>query len=300
MPKTENFQWYVEQVADGEIHGHALTATLAQGRSSFQAYAIVVSPLFGKMLVLDGDTQSSGMDERIYHEALVHPAFSAFGRPRRALILGGAEGASLREALRWPSIAQVTMVDIDRDVVDACRTHMPEWSGGAFDDGRAELIVGDAKAYVESAAERFDVIIGDLTEPLADSPSYGLHTESFYRRIRQRLSPSGVYALQASMAGPHNFATHARMIATLRAAFPSVAPYATYVPAFDTEWGFALCGAAVDPLGGDGAAKADELCASMKLAHYDGQTHRRMFNLPKYLRDAYASETRIYTEFGAE
>jgi spermidine synthase len=295
VPKTENSQWYVEQVADGEIHGHALTATLAQGRSSFQAYAIVVSPLFGKMLVLDGDTQSAALDERIYHELLVHPACAASGSPKRALILGGAEGASLRELLRVPGMAKATMVDIDGEVVAACRRHLPEWSDGAFEDPRAELIVGDAKAYVETTAQRFDVILGDLTEPLEDSPSYGLHTVAFYEKIRERLNPGGVYALQASMAGPHNHATHARMVATLRAAFPSVAPYSTYVPAFDTEWGYALCGDRVDPLSDAAADAAEKHATACGLRHYDAQTHRRAFNLPRYLRDAYAKEKRIFS-----
>src|SRR5579872_6664885 len=159
VPKTENFQWYVEQVAPGEIHGHALSKTLVSGQTPFQAYAIVVSALFGKMLVLDGDTQSAQLDEAIYHEALVHPACALFGEPRRALILGGAEGASLRELLRVPTMQRATMVDIDGDVVAACREHLPEWSAGAFEDPRAELIVGDAKAYVESSTEQFDVIV---------------------------------------------------------------------------------------------------------------------------------------------
>jgi len=249
----------------------------------------------GRVLVLDGDTQSAALDERIYHESLVHPACVAAGKPQRALILGGAEGASLRELLRVPTIKKVTMVDIDGEVVDACRTHLPEWSEGAFDDPRAELIIGDAKAYVESTAERFDVVIGDLTEPLEDSPSYGLHTVSFYEKIRDRLAPGGVYALQASTAGPHNSETHVRMIATLRAAFARVAPYSTYVPAFDTEWGFALCGERIDPLSESAKAAVDGHFASLCLRHYDGQTHARMFNLPRHLRDAYEDETRTFT-----
>jgi spermidine synthase len=298
VPKTENSQWYVEQVADGEVHGHAITATLTQGRSSFQEYAVVVSPRFGKMLVLDGDTQSSSLDERIYHEALVHPAAAMHGAPKRALVLGGAEGATLRELLRVPSIEKAVMVDIDGDVVAACRQHLPEWSAGALDDRRAEVIVGDAKAYVESSADSFDLIIGDLTEPLEDSPSFGLHTQEFYRSIRSRLKPGGFYALQASMAGPHNFATHARMVATLRAAFACVAPYSAYVPAFDTEWGFALCGDAFDARSVEAAERADRHARALGLANYDGETHNRLFNLPAYLRRAHAAETRVYREKG--
>jgi spermidine synthase len=290
VPKTENFQWYVEQVAAGEIHGHALIETLASGRSKFQSYAVVRSTLFGKMLVLDGDTQSAELDEHIYHESLVHPACVAAGTPQRALVLGGGEGASLRELLRVPGMRKVTMVDIDGDLVDVCKKHLPEWNAGAFDDSRAELIIGDAKGYVEGSREQFDVIIGDLTEPFEDSPSHGLHTVEFYRAIRSRLTPSGVYALQASMSGPHNYQLHARMIATLRKAFDRVWPYSTYVPAFDTEWGFALCGdASIDPLSDDARAAAQLYAAKIgALRHYDGETHRRLFFLPRYLRDAYA------------
>jgi spermidine synthase len=295
VPKTENSQWYVEQVADGELHSHALSNTLAQGRSRYQSYAIVESPLFGKMLVLDGDTQSAALDEHIYHESLVHPACSAAGAPRSALILGGGEGATLRELLRVPSMQRVVMVDIDGEVVDACRRFMPEWSAGAFEDRRTELIVGDAKAYVERSTEKFDVVLSDLTEPLEDSPSYGLHTASFYRATRARVATGGAYAIQSSTAGPHNFALHARMIATLRTAWPAVAPYTAYVPAFDTEWGFALCADVLDARSAAAAARADEHARSCGgLRHYDGQSHTRAFNLPRYLRDAYAAETRVF------
>lgn len=289
MPKTENFQWYVEQVAPGEIHAHALTETLVSGKSIYQTYAVVQSSLFGKMLVLDGDTQSAALDEFIYHEALVHPACAHAGEPKRALILGGGEGASLRELLRVPSMAEVTMVDIDGEVVDACRKHLPEWSAGAFEDPRAELIIGDARAYVEGSSKKFDVIIGDLTEPLQDSPSYGLHTHAFYEQLRKRIAPGGAYALQTSMAGPHNFSLHARMIATLRGVFGSVAPYSVYMPAFDTEWGLALCSEASRPPAEAAGAADRHAKACGGLRFYDAESHRGMFNLPRYLRDAYAA-----------
>lgn len=292
MPKTENFQWYVENVAEGEVHGHALEAVLTSGRSPFQTYAVVRSRLFGKMLVLDGDTQSSQFDEYIYHEALVHPACAAFGRPGSALVLGGGEGATVRELLRVPSMRSVVMVDIDEEVVGVCRRHLPEWSAGAFEDPRAEVVIGDAKAYVHSAQRAFDVIIGDLTEPLPDSPSYGLHTIEMYSAIRNRLNPGGFYALQTSMAGPHNCALHARMIVTLRNVFSAVAPYAVYVPAFDTVWGLALCAEKIEPLSEKTAGVvASYVSACSGLRFYDAETHRSMFSLPRYLRDAYQTAT---------
>jgi spermidine synthase len=289
VPKTENFQWYVEQVGPGEIHGHALAANVVSGRTRFQDYAVVLSPLFGKMLVLDGDTQSSELDEHIYHESLVHPACVASGgSPSRALILGGGEGATLRELLRSPSMRKVTMVDIDGEVVDVCKRHLPEWGAGAFEDLRAEVVIGDAREYVFSSREQFDVIIGDLTEPLEDSPSALLHTPDMYHAIRERLKPGGAYALQASMSGPHNHQLHAQMVARLRDVFSIVYPYSIYVPAFDTDWGFALCGGGLD-MRSDEAAEAAQAHARScgALRFYDAESHRRLFNLPRYLREAY-------------
>jgi spermidine synthase len=287
VPKTENFQWYVEQVGRGEIHGHALTQTLVSGRSTFQEYAVVVSPVFGKMLVLDGDTQSSALDEHIYHESLVHPAcVAAGGAPKRGLILGGGEGATLRELLRIPSMQKVIMVDIDGEVVDVCRRYLPEWSAGAFEDSRAEVVIGDAKDYVFSSKEQFDVIIGDLTEPLVDSPSAELHAPEMYAAIRQRLSTYGVYALQASTAGPHNHTLHSAMVARLKGSFPFVFAYSAFVPAFDSEWGFAACTTHASNLASGKCASAAERYAQScgGLSYYDGETHRRLFSLPPYLR----------------
>ena len=100
------------------------------------------------MLILDGDTQSSQGDERIYHETLVHPAMAGAADHTDVLILGGGEGATLREVLRVPDVRRCTMVDIDGLVVDLSKKYLPEWSDGAFDDPRARVIVGDALAFM--------------------------------------------------------------------------------------------------------------------------------------------------------
>ena len=122
---------------------------------------------------------------------------------------------------------------------------MPEWSAGAFDDPRANVIIGDALAY-HQAARHFGAIISDLTEPLPDSPSFPLFNGEVFRDIKARLAPGGVYVLQASTAGFHNMALHAKMARSLRAHFTHVASFYTHVPAFDNDWAFIACSDAVD------------------------------------------------------
>jgi spermidine synthase len=285
MPKTEHYQWYTEQFAPTELHAHAIEQTYFAGRTPFQSVAVLRTPVFGKMLVLDGDTQSSQADEKIYHETLVHPAMASVDDRSEVLILGGAEGATLREVLRDPSVRRCTMVDIDGEVVELCKKYLPEWSDGAFDDPRARVIIGDALEFIKEDGGRYGVVISDLTEPLPDSPSFPLFNADVFRNIKARLAPGGVYVLQASTAGFHNMALHAKMARSLRAHFTHVRSFYTHVPAFDNDWAFIACSDAVDI----GSTASVQIAAYVETLRgtsyfYDAETHRRLFALPLYLR----------------
>ncbi len=253
------------------------------------------TPVFGKLLVLDGDTQSSQNDEKIYHESLVHPALAAVDDRADVLILGGGEGATLREVLRHPAVRRCTMVDIDGAVVELAKTYLPEWSAGAFEDPRANVIIGDALAYLKTDPGTYGVIISDLTEPLADSPSFPLFNGAVFADIKARLAPGGVYVLQASTAGFHNMALHAKMVRSLRPFFANVVSFYTHVPAFDNDWAFIACSDTLD-LASLSAARIDGYVAELRGENYfyDAQTHRRLFSLPLYLRRELAREGDVF------
>jgi spermidine synthase len=295
MPKTEHYQWYTEQFAPTELHAHAIDETYFVGRTPFQSVAVLRTPVFGKMLVLDGDTQSSQADEKIYHESLVHPAMASSADRSDVLILGGGEGATLREVLRDPSVRRCTMVDIDGQVVELAKQYLPEWSDGAFDNPRARVIIGDALKFIKEDRDRYGVVISDLTEPLPDSPSFPLFNGDVFRDIKSRLAPGGVYVLQASTAGFHNMALHAKMARSLRASFTHVCSFYTHVPAFDNDWAFIACSdnaavATTDP------ARIDAYVRSLRGENwfYDSETHRRLFALPLYLRRELAKDGDVF------
>jgi spermidine synthase len=285
MPKTEYYQWYTEQFSPTELHAHAIEETYFAGRTPFQSVAVVRTPVFGKMLILDGDTQSSQADEKIYHESLVHPAMASVDDRSEVLILGGGEGATLREVLRDPSVRRCTMVDIDGQVVELSKKYLPEWSDGAFDDPRVRVIIGDALHFIKEDKDRYGVVISDLTEPLPDSPSFPLFNGDVFRGVKSRLAAGGVYVLQASTAGFHNMELHAKMARSLRAHFRHVRSFYTHVPAFDNDWAFIACSDAIDVAGAT-ADRIDRYVASLKGDNwfYDAETHRRIFALPLYLR----------------
>jgi spermidine synthase len=285
VPKTELWQWYVEEFSPTEQHHHAVEQVYYAGRTPFQSIGVIRTPVFGKMLILDGDTQSSQNDEKIYHESLVHPALAGAADRRDVLILGGGEGATLREVLRHPDVRRCTMVDIDGEVVALSKRYLPEWSDGAFEDSRARVIIGDALKFLEEDRDRYGVIISDLTEPLEDSPSNPLFCDPVFRNIKARLADGGIYVLQASTAGFHNMALHAKMARTLRAYYKHVVSFYTHVPAFDNDWAFIACSDSGDLATLDPAA-IDAYCAQLRGENffYDAVTHRRIFSLPLYLR----------------
>jgi len=285
VPKTEHWQWYVEEFAPTELHHHAIDETYFAGRTPFQNVAVIRTAQFGKMLVLDGDTQSAQADEKIYHETLVHPAMAASASRGDMLILGGGEGATLREVLRCPDVRRCTMVDIDGDVVELSKRYLPEWSDGAFEDPRARVIVGDALTFLREDEGTYGAILSDLTEPRADSPSNPLFCTRVFDDIKRHLAPGGVYALQASTAGFHNMALHAKMARTLRRFYRYVRSFYAHVPAFDNDWAFLACSDAVDVAALD-PARIDAYVNGLRGTNYfyDGETHRRLFSLPLYLR----------------
>ena len=183
------WSWHVDYDNPYQAFMVAIKDQIYSGTTKFQRVEIVDTFNFGRCLILDGKIQSSEMDEYIYHEALVHPAMILHPRPQKILIIGGGEGAVIREILKCPSVDNVTMVDLDQEVVDLCRKYLPVWHRGHFDDERVELLHMDARRYLAETDRRFDLIISDLTEPVDDGPSYLLFTREFYNILVKRLAP---------------------------------------------------------------------------------------------------------------
>jgi len=107
--QDQSIFWFTETGTPREQHQFAVKSFLWTGRTAFQDVAVLDTYEYGKMLVIDGRVQSAEDDEYIYHEALVHPAMLAHPEPRSVLIIGGGEGATLREVLRYRSVEQVVI-----------------------------------------------------------------------------------------------------------------------------------------------------------------------------------------------
>jgi spermidine synthase len=297
--KPQSYKWFFETTTSVEGHMHAIARTVVQAQTKFQNVEILETASYGKALVLDGRIQSSQADEFIYHEALVHPGLLAVdGEPVSALVIGGGEGATLREVLKYPSIRRAVMVDIDAEVVELCRRHLPEMHQGAFEDPRTELRHEDARAWLERTDERFDFISIDLVEPLEEGPACLLFTREFYSLVRERLTPGGTMTMQAGMTKIGELGFFSAINRTLRDVFPVVAGYQTFISCFGTPWGFITATKQIDPRQQSVEAVNRLIGERVKapLGYWDGLTHQHAFALPKFLRKAIDAQTRVVTD----
>ncbi|MCX8204569.1 MAG: spermidine synthase, partial [Candidatus Nezhaarchaeota archaeon] len=180
MPEGASFTYFVEHQTPNTSVVHKVKRVLYTGDTQFQHVDIIETYDFGTCLVLDGKVQSSTFDEWIYHEALVHPAMFTHPNPCRVAIIGGGEGATAREVLKHRCVEEVVMVDIDREVVELAKSRLSLIHQGSFEDHRLKLLFMDGRRFLEETQQRFDVIIIDVTDPLAGGPSYLLYTREFY------------------------------------------------------------------------------------------------------------------------
>ncbi|GJN19420.1 hypothetical protein PR202_gb06698 [Eleusine coracana subsp. coracana] len=235
-PRAEEEKWYEEEIDDDLKLCYKLNSVLHRGTSKYQEIALIDTKHFGKALIIDGKMQSAEVDEFIYHESLVHPPLLFHPNPKTVFIMGGGEGSAAREVLRHNTVQRVVMCDIDEEVVDFCRTYLSaNWA--AFASDKLCLIINDAR-HLEKSREKFDVIVGDLADPMEGGPCYQLYTKSFYEHVvKPKLTDRGIFVTQAQnsfsftagakeRAPPPDPTTHGRLLspASVEAPDPPVRP----------------------------------------------------------------------------
>jgi spermidine synthase len=257
-------------------------------QSPFQAVEVHDTVPFGTLFRLDGHFMTSEKDEFFYHENLVHTAAIAHPAPEKALIIGGGDGGSAEELLKYPTMKSVTLVEIDLAVVDIARKYFGAVHRGALSDPRLAIKVEDGLAFVRSATETFDLIVLDLTDP--GGPSEPLYTADFYRACAARLNPTGALTLHIASPVAHPDRIRAGL-ANLRAAFAIVTPYLVCVPLYGGLWMMASASATLNP------AYLTPLDVDRRIAqrnirdlqYYNGGMHRAGFALPNFVRELVAT-----------
>jgi spermidine synthase len=261
---------------------------VGEWRTRFQRMQIYDTPHYGKLFRLDGFNMTSEKEEFVYHENLIHPALTAHPAPKKVLIIGGGDGGSSEEALKHPSVEQVTLCEIDEDVIKVAKEHFQAVHQGVFDNPKLRVLVGDGMKFVRETQERFDLIVLDLNDPMG--PAEALYSTEFFQQCRHALAAGGALALHVGspVARPERVAELAQR---LNGIFRIVRPYTMYIPLYGSLWAMAVCSDKLDPK----AYTADEIDRRIEqrkmadLRYYNGETHEGVFALPNFVRDLVTS-----------
>ncbi|XP_010932435.2 thermospermine synthase ACAULIS5 [Elaeis guineensis] len=297
---VDECNWFEEEIDDNLKFSYALNSVLHKGASKYQDIALLDTKHFGKALVIDGKMQSTEMDEFVYHECLIHPTLLCHPNPKIVFIMGGGEGSAAREVLKHNTIQRVVMCDIDKEVVDFCRRYLTA-NQEAFTSDKLCLIINDAKVELEKREEKYDVIVGDLADPVEEGPCYQLYTKSFYEQVlKPKLHHHGIFVTQA---GPAGVLTHKEVFSsihnTLKHVFKYVLAYTAHVPSFADTWGWVM---ASDQPFTFNAQQIDERIHERitgELLYLNGEFLVSATTMNKTVYESLLNETHVYTEENA-
>ncbi|HOJ92866.1 MAG TPA: polyamine aminopropyltransferase [Dictyoglomaceae bacterium] len=281
------YRWFVDQVVEDQMHCYAIKKVLVDIVTPYQKVQIIENETFGKCLIIDGKIQSAEKDEYIYHESLIHPALILHNNPKKVLVIGAGEGASLRELLKYEGV-EITAIEIDPEVVYFSEKYLWDWHKGAFGDPRVNLVYQDGWDYIKNCRDQYDVIILDLPEPYPNTPAYRLYLSDFYKMVWEVLGEDGILVSQADTTQLGQEHRHFWIRDNLKQVFTNTYSYQTVIPSFDSNWGFLIAGKGdLNPF-----LSKEELNNRIKtrikkeLKFYDTESHLSLFYLPKYLRNS--------------
>jgi len=276
-------RWFRETLHPELQAGIRVDHLIHEGRTPFQSVLIFDNELLGRVLVLDDVVQTTERDEFIYHEMLVHVPLLSLDKLGDILIIGGGDGGCLEEVLKHP-VRSVTMIELDREVLELSQKHLGSICGDAFDDPRAELRIEDGAKFLSETERQFDAIIVDSTDPIG--PGAVLFSYAFYANCCRCLKPKGILATQNGVPFIQSDELTSSADAFRRLfAFPNF--YFAAVPMY--VGGTMAFGCASQKTDASTVAK-DVLAQRIKdrhlnLSYYSADVHLGAFAMPPYLRD---------------
>jgi len=263
----------------GQGYGMTVKATrqLCHEKTTYQTIDIYETERLGRMLLLDGIIQLTEADEFAYSEMLAHVPLMACIEPERVLVIGGGDGAVLREVEKHRSLKVIDQCELDAQVIEACKRYLPQ-QACSYQDARLNVHIGDGSKYIRDFQDYYDVIIVDSTDP--GGPGEPLFGKDFYRAMRRALRNGGVIATQAE--SPYLLPDMVRhLVTSTREVFDEAGYAMITVPSYPTGTIGVCCGGVgVNPATPNRQGNKAML---ETLRYYSKELHRAAFVLPQFV-----------------
>ncbi|RDW20386.1 spermidine synthase [Oceanobacillus arenosus] len=276
--------WYTEQWSTECKFSIKYDEKLYSEKTPFQQIDFYKGKEFGTFFTLDGLMMVNEKDEFIYHDMIVHPAFATNPNIKKVLIIGGGDGGTAREVLRYSSVEEVIMAEIDERVFRLCQQYLPITAETVEQDSRMTLLFDDGLNFVKNASDAsFDLILVDSTDPI--SVGEGLFTTAFYEECYRVLNKDGILINQHE--SPY-FAEYAQNMKKahkkIKDIFPITHVYQYHMPTYPSgHWLFGFASKSYDPIKDIDINKWESF--GLKTKYYNTSLHIGAFSLPTYVKE---------------
>ena len=274
--------WYSERHTPQVEFTIKVDRQLYSGQSEFQRIDVLESKEFGRILILDGFTMLTEKDEFIYHEMIVHVPMAVQPDIKNVLVVGGGDGGTVRELVRYKTIERIDLVEIDALVVEICKQYLPS-TACRLDNERVHIFYEDGLEYIRRFNNHYDLIIVDSTDPFG--PGEVLFTKEFYGNCYKALTENGILVNQ------HESPFYAEETMDMQQShkgifktFPISKVYQAHIPTYSSgHWLFGFASKKLHPIRDFNAVKWNAL--GMKMRYYNTQLHIGAFALPTYVEE---------------
>lgn len=200
MQTLKETEWFSEVFKVNQSFAMKIDKVLYHKKSQYQDILVFNNAAYGNVLVLDGAFMLSDIDEHMYHKALSTYGMQNVSKAEdlNVLIIGGGDGGIVRDLIKnyESRIKQITLVDIDEEVINVSREFFPEITC-ELDNPKVKINCADGIQFIKDAKENeYDLIICDSTDP--EGFALSLISEEFYSNVKHALSAEGAYCAQSS------------------------------------------------------------------------------------------------------
>ena len=272
--------WFSEFHAPDVKHSIRVNRHLYSHKSAYQQIDIYDTPEFGRVLTLDGNVMLTERDEFIYDEMITHVPMAVHPNVQDVLVIGAGDGGVVRELARYDCIRSIDLVEMDAQVVDACRQYLPE-NACRLDDERVRIYFDNALRFIRRRKAQYDLIIVDSTDPFG--PSEGYFTKEFYGICYNALRDDGILVNQQGSPFYRHDAeamqrSHKRIVST----FPISRVYQAHIPTYAAGyWLFGFASKKYHPI--DDFDREKWLSLHLDTKYYTVRLHMGAFFLPAFL-----------------
>ena len=273
-------KWFTEQFKDISRFSFRFEEKLYHEESDYQKLDVFRTEFFGKVMLLDGLVMLTERDEFIYHEMISHVPMSILTQAKNILIIGGGDGGTARELLKYERVEKIDLVDIDEMVSRAAKKFFPKLAS-AFNDPRLSAHYINGIEFVKNAKIKYDLIIIDSTDPIG--PGEGLFTSDFYNNCFKLLKANGALVNQSETAqwDPELVKSIYKKLSSI---FPVLKIYQAHIPTYPSgHWLFSYAAKKTDPLADFNPVRWKKL--KINTRYYNPDVHLGAFALPNFIRD---------------